>query len=254
MSITITFQADPNAADPRVYIRRASDNLYFNGTDWGAYADSRYIAATENASIPGEYSTAALSLGASEEFIVNAFDGTPGTGTRLAATTAIRTDSNGNISAGTSTADVWQYRDRTLTQPAVQLASMANGGVTVYRGDTITINITGLGDISGRSKLWFTAKRDLTDSDTEALIQIEETAGLIYIVGQAPSNSANGSITVTDASAGDISISLSADESAKLPVGSSYRYDVQVLESGGTVRTLTSGVFAVTGDATRATS
>lgn len=149
--------------------------------------------------------------------------------------------------------DPWSEPTRTLTQTAAQLEAILEGTeLTVLRGDTLVVNFTGLGSLVGRTKLWFTAKDAKSKPDAAALIQIEESAGLLVIAKTAADTPANGSIVVTDALAGDLTITLDEAESAKL-WDCGGRYDVQLL-AGGVVHTLTAGVFTVLADVTRAVS
>lgn len=88
----------------------------------------------------------------------------------------------------------------------------------------------GIGDLTGRSKLYFTVKymKEKDDAtDAQSIIQIEETAGLLYI-NKTAGTPANGSIVVTDALAGTITISLAAIETDKLLPNESYRYDIKM--------------------------
>ena len=116
--------------------------------------------------------------------------------------------------------------------------------VSVYQYNTWEFSLTDLGDVSGRTMLWFTAKEDIERADASqwTILQIEETAGLLYIGGEAASNPALGSITVTDAVAGDITVKV--DESVTGIPSMSGRYDVAVLD-GGDKRVLTINVFEV---------
>jgi hypothetical protein len=123
----------------------------------------------------------------------------------------------------------------------------------LYRGDTWSITFERLGDISGRDNLWFTLKNDFDDSDASAWAQIDEDNGLLYIDGAAASAAANGSITVTDATAGNLTVALQAEESAKLDDVGALHYDVQEIE-GTTVTTLVRGSARVLADATKAVS
>jgi len=150
---------------------------------------------------------------------------------------------------------VWSYSRRTLTMAAATIIAVLRGEeLAILRGDTLDIDITGLGDISGRSKLWFTVKNDKDLADSGALIQIEETAGLLYINGAAASVAGNGSITVTDAANGNITIELAAVETAKLDdIGRLY-WDMQMLDGSGVVQTMTNGRAVIIGDVTRETS
>lgn len=121
------------------------------------------------------------------------------------------------------------------------------------RGDSWTDDsIDNLGDLSGRTMLWFTAKTGKGQADAAAVFQIEESGGLLFINGAAAGTSANGSITVTDVTAGNITIVLDEVETAKLGPGTIY-WDVQVLDAGA-IKTLGEGTIVIPADVTRATS
>lgn len=153
--------------------------------------------------------------------------------------------------AGMTAQDIWEYSPRTLTQSAAEVASVIRGIVlTITRGDSLSASVTGLGDITGRKKLWFTVKGDLADEDAASTIQIEETAGLIYLNGAA-GTALNGDIAVDDQSAGNITVTLKAAATAALAVGS-YSYDIQWVDASDAVHTLGSGGCRVVGDVTRA--
>jgi len=109
--------------------------------------------------------------------------------------------------------DIWGYATRTLTQSATQVTAAVSGSdIAVKSYSTWDIDLTGIGDISARTALYFTAKGDAeNDPDTLAIVSIEETLGLLYIDGAAATAAADGSITVTDEIAGDITITVSAD-------------------------------------------
>lgn len=155
--------------------------------------------------------------------------------------------------ASLSAEDIWEYSPRTLTQSAAEVESVIRGIVlTITRGDSLSASVTGLGDITGRKKLWFTVKGDLADEDAASVIQIEETAGLIYLNGAA-GTALDGAITVDDEDAGDITITLAAVASAELAAGS-YSYDIQWVDASDGVHTLSGGPVRVTPDVTRATS
>jgi hypothetical protein len=150
--------------------------------------------------------------------------------------------------------DVWAAASRTLTQAAAQVASvLAGSDLTIQRGDTLTISLTGLGNISARTKLWFGLKSSASDTDAAAKVRIEETIGLEYING-ASGTPANGSIVVTNATTGAATITLAAVESAKLSIATDWIYDVQMMTAAGVVTTLTSGWAEVVGDVVRTTS
>ena len=168
--------------------------------------------------------------------------------------TATVDSDQGGISFGFRCYNVWAESSRTLTQSAASVEAAVSGDmISIHRGDTLTASITGLGDISARTKLWFSVKENKSDADTSAIIMIEESSGLIYLNGAAASVAGNGSITVSDASAGDITVTLAAAETDDLiPQGGLY-YDVQMLSAAG-VETLSDGPAAVVADVTRAVS
>lgn len=150
-------------------------------------------------------------------------------------------------------AAVWAYTTRTLTIPLTQLLASLNGNtIEVIRGDTMTIPLAGMGDITGATKAWFTVKRQMTDSDADAILQIEMTDGLITLNGAA-GTAGDGDLVIADFSAGDINVTLEPDSSALLPLLPRMTWDCQVL-IGTTVRTLGKGPFKVDGDVTGAVS
>lgn len=149
-------------------------------------------------------------------------------------------------------AAVWAYATRTLTQTAAAVAAaLAGSTINIRRGDTLTVSITGLGDLTARTKLWIAGKADRGHPDTAAVFVIEETADLQVINGSTATTPTNGTLTVTDAVAGNLTIVLAGVETAKLAELTGGVYDVQILEAAGP-RTLTDGTLNVTLDVTRA--
>lgn len=156
---------------------------------------------------------------------------------------------------------VWAHTPRSITQSAASTAvPTAAGAIAIVRGDTVEVSITDLGDMSAASKVDFTVKRNKDDSDSNAILRIrlsipaDPTDGLITLLGSSYSYAADGSITIVDALTGDITITIAARATAQLPISSSLYYDVQTIESGGSVITHTVGLFSVIGDVTRSTS
>ncbi len=181
---------------------------------------------------------------------------TSGERTTLAAAIAAALTSSAAFLAAVATR-VWAHTARTLTQTAAQIAAALSGtSLTIQRGDTLSITLTGLGDISGRSKLYFAIKDNaLGDADGAALLFLEETAGLT-VVNRAPhSTTANGSIVVDDEVAGNITITVKPAATALLPPGL-RRYAAVEVVVAGQVRTLTQYTRTVTisADVVRATS
>jgi hypothetical protein len=156
-------------------------------------------------------------------------------------------------SFGTLVASIWAYATRTLTQSAATVAAVVAGStVTVPPYTTWIINLTGLGSLADRAKLYATFKESpQVDTDANALIQVEETAGLL-IANKAPAaNPAHGSIVVTDAAAGNITITI--DEAVTgFAVRSGMGYDVKKITAGGDAVLMTRGTFNVSEIVTRA--
>lgn len=129
--------------------------------------------------------------------------------------------------------------------------TLSGGLITIIQGTTVDFDdLKGLGSLTGRSKLYFTVKRSLDDSDDQAIIQIEEMGGLIKLNGADAANDEDASITVDDESAGDITIEIKPRASSVLPVTTSdsnaiYYYDVKKIAVDDT-RPLVNGRFKVT--------
>lgn len=152
---------------------------------------------------------------------------------------------------GSIAAAVWAYASRTLTQSAASVAATVSGdSISVLRGDYWSIALTDIGDISSRTKLYFTVKEHLYDTDAQALIQIEETDGLLYSNGAAAGSASNGSLTVTDESDGDLTIVVKAAETDDYAPGV-YKYDLQYQTVNGPTTPITTGTFTITADITR---
>lgn len=155
---------------------------------------------------------------------------------------------------GSVACDVWACPVRTLTMPVAQMRQTLRntGELDIWRGDTLIINFTKLGNIAARTNLWFTVKGDRTDADAASVIMIDESVGLRYINSAAATVAANGSITVTDAVTGAITVRLEAVEAAKLPIIGRFRYDIQ-METATSIETLADNACCISGDITRET-
>ena len=132
--------------------------------------------------------------------------------------------------------------------PGVELAGGDLPGIR--RGDSWSAALTGLGTLSPRSRLWITAKRDVRRSDGQADFQVTEGDGLLTMGGAAAGAGQAGTLTVVDAAAGTVAVSLTAAATAALGAGD-LQYDVQIL-AGGAVKTLATGGVSVAADVTRA--
>ncbi|HUV82894.1 MAG TPA: hypothetical protein VMW53_07465 [archaeon] len=149
-------------------------------------------------------------------------------------------------------AEVWASAVRTLTISAVPSFAATAGVLYMSISSTFSASITGLGSLANISKLYFTAKRKVADEDADAIIQIEETGGLLILNGAVAGTPANGSLTVDDAVAGDITIVLSEEETIKL-LKENLFYDIKIIRTiGTTASVLQIGILVVTEDVTDA--
>jgi hypothetical protein len=142
-----------------------------------------------------------------------------------------------------------------LTFPGVKkVLQQGQDPLFMYRGDTWTQTITGLGDLTGNADIWFGIKDDKDDLDAVATVLISRTAGLEIINGAAATVPANGSIAVVGAPTGGvITVTLAAVETAKLTASKTYFWDVQK-DIGGTITTPECGKIIVSADIVRTTS
>ena len=179
---------------------------------------------------------------------------------------AIKTETDGHPTA----AEVWSYGTRTLTNSTTGAVTPAEGDtLEVTKDATIIINFTGLGDISAydddstaeEDKVWFTAKENLDDPDSSAVIQIHTLypAGttppdtLDYINGAA-ATATEGTFQFTDLVAGDATLTLAAAAAADLPIYavSPLYWDIKILDwDAGTVSVLASGEMYIYGTPTK---
>lgn len=153
----------------------------------------------------------------------------------------------------------WEQSPRTLTQSAAStIATLAGSEITIMRGDSLDVSLTGLGSLSSYVSLDFTVKLHDNDTDDNAVLRIRKNAsttndGLMRLNGAAPAGSVaatDGKLTIDDLGAGDITLTLIAADAATLPINDCL-YDVQMITAAG-VSTLTSGIFNVLADVTRA--
>ena len=147
----------------------------------------------------------------------------------------------------------------TITAAQAQAALTAST-IGVTRGDQLTVNITGMGNISTRTKLWFTAKRSsqtqtTTNTDSAAVIQITEAGGLVVFNGSSSVTASHGSLTVTNATTGAATVVLNGTETAQIPL-EDFVWDVQYLDSGSPAQphTIGLGSMIIAADVTQATS
>jgi len=148
-------------------------------------------------------------------------------------------------------AAVWAYASRTLTQSAAQVIAVLSGDtLTLTRGTTWSISLTGLGSLVSNTKIYFTIKTDTDETDAESTVQVEKSGGLLVLNGTTTTTS-NATLTVTDINAGDITIVVKPAATTTVSP-SNFVYDVKMVKSDGTVQALTNGIARVTDHITRA--
>ncbi len=133
-----------------------------------------------------------------------------------------------NAPAGVTEALIRSVISMLQYNPSIR-KNVRNDTIEIKRAADADFDIRGLGDLAGRTKLYFTVKK-MTEkddvADTQSIIQIEEGAGLIRI-NKNSATSANGSLTVTNELAGNINITLEASETAKIEPNITYLYDIK---------------------------
>lgn len=148
-------------------------------------------------------------------------------------------------------AAVWAYATRTLTQGAASvIAAVTGSGVTVYRGTTWSIPLTGLPSNTGYTAIIFTVKRDTEDADADSVFYVRLNApdvgsGLIYFEGIASPTAGQASITVVSSTA--ITIALAAATADDAPLGD-FHYGVKYISASGVTQASRGGIFTVAAD------
>jgi len=141
-----------------------------------------------------------------------------------------------------------------IANAATSIPSVLDGGtISVRKAATLTLSVTGLGSLASRSNIYFTGKISPAQPDADSLFQVSESGGLLVINGGTPDSSSNGSITVDDEAAGDITITIKASEMAKLDVTSGHA-DIKLIKLDGTVSVLQEYTLNITDVVTLKTS
>lgn len=132
---------------------------------------------------------------------------------------------------------------------AVAVASATPSAITAIRGDTLRRSFLNLGNMTTRTKLWFTVKSDVETDDSASIIQITEAGGLIILDGAVAINPALASIVVDDATTGDVTIYIDETITKGLDVGQLF-FDIQWNSATDTL-TPVGGKLTVVRDVTR---
>lgn len=137
-----------------------------------------------------------------------------------------------------------------ITIPAaVAIASQSPAVITSIRGDTLRIALPMMGDLRGRTRCIMTAKRNLTDTDAQAVLQVIEGTGLTCLNGAAATSTDLAQLLITDEITGAATLVIEAPATAKLNVGDLV-WDVQAMRATGIVTPI-SGMLTVIADVTQ---
>ena len=132
---------------------------------------------------------------------------------------------------------------------AVAVASQDPMVMTCLRGDTLRFTLPAMGHLSNRSKLIYTAKANINDSDSMAVLQVLEGTGLVRLNGSSQVICNSASLTVTNDSTGTVNLEIDASVTAVLAV-QDFVWDVQAILSTG-VTTPVRGILTVVADVTQ---
>lgn len=129
--------------------------------------------------------------------------------------------------------------------------TMTSLNISCRQGDTLSVTISALGDISSRTNLYLTVKRSILDLDSESLIQISENDGLLYFQRAQVSDASQGDITVDDEAAGDLTLTLNSALTALFTPRkmSNYICNIKMITATA-VQTLATGAFTITPEVT----
>jgi hypothetical protein len=161
------------------------------------------------------------------------------------ATNPLKVNSDHSVSSGASSTPPISI----VVPAAIAVASQDPLVMTCLRGDTLRFTLPVMGNLSNRTKLVFTAKGNVSDSDSMAVLQILEGTGLARLNGSSQVNPGEASLIVTSVSTGEVNLEIDASVTAALAV-QDLVWDVQAILSTG-VTTPVGGSLTVVADVTR---
>lgn len=152
---------------------------------------------------------------------------------------------------------VWSNTRRTLTNVGTVLTSPSIGDpLYLFRDSTIEISIVNLPDLSNAAEIWFTLKDDLTQEDSNSIVQITKVNDLVYLNKAAAITSADGTLTFPtgeDGSEGNVDILISVAAASLLSVYqiTPLAWDIKVKYNDNKVQVLQVGSAYILSSATR---
>lgn len=139
------------------------------------------------------------------------------------------------VSAGTPATDsIDDKLDDLETQIAalggttLTITSVVNGNnISVFKGDTWTFTLSGLGDISGYEVLAFVVKTKPAQTDDEAMLYVRSDDNLVKVAGADPGDAANGSLTP---GSGEVTVQIAMSETDNTTAGE-YTWWLKVFDT-----------------------
>lgn len=169
-----------------------------------------------------------------------------------------RSDITGNVSGSVNS--VTSAVTATLTVQQAAAISGADigspGQLTIYRATTAVQAVTSVGSLTGRTKLWLTVKSTATyqndASDTDSILQLTESGGLLILNGSSYGTPSDGSLVVTNDSNATVTLTLKPAATMLLLPGN-YRYDIKA-DFSGVITEMAQGDFVTKATVTLAAS
>jgi hypothetical protein len=131
------------------------------------------------------------------------------------------------------------------------VATIVGSTINVYRDATWSIDITALGAIAADDVVYFSVKRNAGDSDADALVRISRAGGLVWL-NKAATTNGNGTLTVTNATTGALTVTLKPAASATFDAMTGLAWDIKRITAAGVASELTAGVLNILPTVTRA--
>lgn len=162
-----------------------------------------------------------------------------------------------HVTGGDQGVSPWEYGIRRLTQAAASIAEVIEGvDITAKRGDSMSVPLTGLGDLTNYISLDWMVKELTSDEDEDSIIWIRKNLsgvddGLLRFNKEAELDPTLGSITIDDILVGNITIALDESRTVDLEVRRTMHWDQQIITAIDVI-TITEGEFDVTADVVRA--
>lgn len=135
-----------------------------------------------------------------------------------------------------------------LTGSTIQVispVSQSGNTITARAGDSWSITLAGLGDLSSASAIWFAVKSEPGEADGDSLLFIDLDDGLVFLNAETHAASDDGTLTVDDAETGNITIEVDEIATSQLVNVRSGSWALKTLTEAGDTRTISGGTFNI---------